>query len=192
MRDRFIEMIQREVEHHKAGRPARLIAKMNQLEDRQVCEALVSASRQGLPIDLVIRGFCCLRPEVPGQTETIHVRSIIGRFLEHSRIFYFANGASNPEKGDFYIGSADWMERNLSGRVEVVTPVVAPALRQRLWEILDVALKDCRQAWVMNSSGEYRRLVPQPDTRGAAADGTQATLMHLTAELAPDGTDSRG
>jgi polyphosphate kinase len=191
MRDRFIEMIQREVEHHKAGRPARLIAKMNQLEDRQICEALVSASRQGLPIDLVIRGFCCLRPEVPGQTETIHVRSIIGRFLEHSRIFYFANGASDPQNGDFYIGSADWMERNLSRRVEVATPVLAPALRQRLWEILDIALKDCRQAWTMNSSGEYRHLEPQPGARGPAADGTHVTLMHLTAALARNGNDSR-
>jgi polyphosphate kinase len=192
MRDRFIEMIQREVEHHKAGRPARIIAKMNQLEDEQMCEALVSASRQGLSIDLVVRGFCCLRPGVPGQTETIRVRSIIGRFLEHSRIFYFANGASDPQNGDFYIGSTDWMKRNLSGRVEVVTPVVAPALRQRLWEILEIALKDCRQAWVMNSSGEYLRLVPQPDTRGAAADGTHVTLMHLTAALASNGHDSPG
>ena len=140
MRDRFIGLIRREVEHHKAGRPARLVAKMNQLEDAQICEALVSASREGLPIDLVVRGFCCLRPGVPGQTETIRVRSIIGRFLEHSRIFYFANGASDPRDGDFYIGSADWMERNLSWRVEVVAPVVAPALRQRLWEILEINL----------------------------------------------------
>ena len=98
MRDRFIELIRREVEHHKAGRPARLVAKMNQLEDAQMCEALVAASREGLPIDLVVRGFCCLRPGVPGQTETIRVRSIIGRFLEHSRIFYFANGAQRSSQ----------------------------------------------------------------------------------------------
>ncbi len=155
MRDRFIGLIQREVEHHKAGRPARIVAKMNQLEDVQMCEALVSASCEGLPIDLIVRGFCCLRPGVPGQTETIRVRSIIGRFLEHSRIFYFANGASDPRNGDFYIGSADWMERNLSWRVEVVTPVVALSLRQQLWEILDINLRDCRQAWMMNASGEY-------------------------------------
>jgi polyphosphate kinase len=147
-------------------------------------EALVSASRGGLPIDLVVRGFCCLRPGVPGQTETIRVRSIIGRFLEHARIFYFANGASDPSSGDFYIGSADWMERNLSWRVEVVAPVVAPALRQRLWEILDINLSDCRQAWMMTASGEYRRLEPGPKARGAALDGTHATLMHLTAALA--------
>jgi polyphosphate kinase len=184
MRDRFIGLIQREVEHHKAGRAARIVAKMNQLEDVQMCEALVSASREGLPIDLVVRGFCCLRPGVPGQTETIRVRSIIGRFLEHSRIFYFANGASDPQNGDFYIGSADWMERNLSWRVEVVTPVVAPALRQQLWEILDINLRDCRQAWMMNASGEYQRLEPGPEAQGAALDGTQTTLMHLTATAA--------
>ena len=189
MRERFIALIRREVEHHKAGRPARIVAKMNQLEDAQVCEALVSASREGLPIDLVIRGFCCLRPGVPGQTETIRIRSIIGRFLEHSRIFYFANGASDPWNGDFYIGSGDWMERNLSWRVEVVVPVVAPALRKRLWEILDINLKDCRQAWIMTASGEYQRLEPGPEARGPEVDGTQSTLMRLraTATFAGDG-----
>ena len=163
---------------------------MNQLEDAQVCEALVAASREGLAIDLIVRGFCCLRPGIPGQTETIRVRSIIGRFLEHSRIFYFANGASDPCNGDFYIGSGDWMERNLSWRVEVVTPVVAPALRQRLWEILDINLKDCRQAWMMTASGEYRRLEPRPDASGPEIDGTQSTLMRLTATatLGSDGS----
>jgi polyphosphate kinase len=190
MRDRFIGLIRREVEHHKAGRPARIIAKMNQLEDAQVCEELVAASREGLPIDLVVRGFCCLRPGVPGQTETIRVRSIIGRFLEHARIFYFTNGASDPCNGDFYIGSGDWMERNLSWRVEVVTPVVAPALRQRLWEILDINLTDRRQAWVMTASGEYLRLEPGAEASGPKVDGTQATLMRLAAAatLASDGT----
>ena len=187
MRERFIGLIQREVEHHKAGRPARIVAKMNQLEDAQMCEALVAASREGLPIDLVVRGFCCLRPGVPGQTETIRVRSIIGRFLEHARIFYFANGASDPRNGDFYIGSADWMERNLSWRVEVVTPVLAPELRLQLWQILHINLNDCRQAWMMTASGEYRRLEPGPGARGVAVEGTQATLMHLTAALAIPG-----
>jgi len=185
MRDRFIGLIRREVEHHKAGRPARIVAKMNQLEDTQVCEALVAASREGLPIDLVVRGFCCLRPGVPGQTEAIRIRSIIGRFLEHSRIFYFANGASDPCNGDFYIGSGDWMERNLSWRVEVVAPVVAPALRQRLWEILDINLSDRRQAWIMTASGEYKRLEPRPEARGSEVDGTQSTLIRLRATATP-------
>jgi len=121
-----------------------------------------------------------LRPGVPGQTETITIRSIIGRFLEHSRIFYFANGASDPCNGDFYIGSGDWMERNLSWRVEVVTPVAAPVLKQRLWEVLDINLSDCRQAWLIAPSGEYRRLEPGIGARGVAADGTHVTLMRLT------------
>ena len=187
MRERFIALIQREVAHHKAGRPARIVAKMNQLQDAQICEALVAASREGLPIDLVVRGFCCLRPGVPGQTETIRIRSIIGRFLEHSRIFYFANGARDPRNGDFYIGSGDWMERNLSWRVEVVAPVVAPALRQRLWEILEINLNDRRQAWMMTASGEYQRLEPGPEAHGVAAEGTQATLMQMTAALTNPG-----
>src|SRR5262245_13867208 len=186
MRDRFIALIRREVEHHKAGRPARIVAKMNQLQDAQVCEALVAASREGLRIDLVIRGFCCLRPGVPGHTETITIRSIIGRFLEHSRIFYFANGASDPCDGDFYIGSGDWMERNLSYRVEVVTPVLAPALRQRLWEVLDINLNDRRQAWLMTSSGQYERMEPGSDASGPEVAGVHATLMQLAGSRASD------
>ena len=161
MRDRFIELVRREVEHHKAGRPARIVAKMNQLEDVQMCEALVSASREGLPIDLVVRGFCCLRPGVPGQTETIRVRSIIGRFLEHARIFYFANGASDPSSGDFYIGSADWMERNLSWQVEVVAPVVATCLTA-------TTLGDPRYQSQRLSSGmddDHFRRLPAPRAR---------------------------
>ena len=176
MRDRFTELVEREVKHHQAGRPSRVVAKMNQLEDPHMCEVLVAASREGVPIDLIVRGFCCLRPGVAGWTETIRVRSIIGRFLEHSRIFYFANGASHPRDGDFYIGSADWMTRNLSNRIEVVTPVRAPALRDRLWEILDVCLTDRRQAWLMNPSGDYRRLEAEPGAADAA-EGTHVTLM---------------
>ena len=98
---------------------------MNQLEDPDMIEALCEASKAGVPIDLIIRGFCCLRPGVPGHTENIRIRSIIGRFLEHSRIFYFANGKQDPVEGEFFIGSADWMFRNLSKRIEVVTPVRA-------------------------------------------------------------------
>ena len=184
MRERFIALIRREVAHHKAGRPARIVAKMNQLQDAQICEALVAASREGLPIDLVVRGFCCLRPGVPGQTETIRIRSIIGRFLEHSRIFYFANGASDPRNGDFYIGSGDWMERNLSWRVEVVAPVVAPALRQRLWEILEINLNDRRQAWMMTASGDYQRLEPGSRRARSCTRRHAVHLMRLRAAAA--------
>src|SRR5271156_104126 len=147
MRPRLLDLIHREIQNRRAGKPARIIAKMNQLEDPDMIEALCEASNAGVPIDLIIRGFCCLRPGVPGHSENIRIRSIIGRFLEHSRIFYFANGKQDPAEGDFFIGSADWMFRNLSKRIEVVTPVRADGLKQRLWEILDICLRDKREAW---------------------------------------------
>ena len=111
MRPRFLELIAREIEHQQRGRPARIVAKMNQLEDPEIIEALCAASGAGVSIDLIVRGFCCLRPGVPGRTERIRIRSIVGRFLEHSRIFHFTNGHANPVDGDFFIGSADWMSR---------------------------------------------------------------------------------
>ena len=125
MRPRLLDLIHREIQNKRAGKPARIIAKMNQLEDPDMIEALCEASNAGVPIDLIIRGFCCLRPGVPGHTENIRIRSIIGRFLEHSRIFYFANGGQDSADGEYYIGSADWMFRNLSKRIEVVTPIFA-------------------------------------------------------------------
>src|SRR5262249_55428511 len=147
MRRGFLERIDREIEHRRGGRPARIVAKVNQLEDPRMIAALCEASEAGVPIDLIVRGFCCLRPGVPGFSESIRVRSIVGRFLEHSRIFHFAAGHEDPLDGEFLIGSADWMFRNLSQRVEVVAPVLARTGRERLWEILDVMLKDQRQAW---------------------------------------------
>jgi len=179
MRPRLLELIDREVQHKLAGRPSRIIAKMNQLEDPDVVEALCKASQAGVPIDLIIRGFCCLRPGVEGITETIRVRSIIGRFLEHSRIFYFANGFDKPLDGDFFIGSADWMNRNLSKRIEVVTPVMSSGPRQRLWTILDILLRDKRQAWVLQSDGNYSQLHPDEGSDGPEALGTHQTLMNL-------------
>jgi len=177
MRPRLLKLIHREAEHHHAGRPARIVAKMNQLEDPDSIEALCHASEAGVPIDLIVRGFCCLKPGVTGRTETIRIRSIIGRFLEHSRIFHFANGQENPVDGEFYIGSADWMYRNLSKRIEVVTPVWATPLKQRLWETLDTCLRDRRQAWVLGSDGTYAQLRPDGATDGPEGVGTQATLM---------------
>jgi polyphosphate kinase len=177
MRARFLALIAREVEHHRAGRPARIVAKMNQLEDPEVIAALCEASRAGLPIDLIVRGFSCLRPGIENFSETIRIRSVIGRFLEHSRIFYFANGAGDPLDGEFFIGSADWMFRNLSHRVEVVTPILERRLRARLWQILDVLLRDERQAWVMDAKGEYRQLTPSPDADEIASLGTNRVLM---------------
>jgi polyphosphate kinase len=179
MRPRLIERIEREIEHRRAGLPARIVAKMNQLEDPDLIEALCRASTAGVPIDLIIRGFCCLRPGVPGQTENIRVRSIIGRFLEHSRIFHFANGKENPKEGEFLIGSADWMVRNLSKRVEVVTPIFSDGNKERLWEFLDICLRDRRQAWVLGSDGTYTQLRPDEHSDSRAALGTQQTVMDL-------------
>ena len=180
MRQRFLDLIAREIEHHRAGRPARIIAKMNQLEDPAVIASLCEASRAGVPIDLIVRGLCCLRPGLAGFSESVRIRSIIGRFLEHSRIFYFAGGSADPLQGDFFIGSADWMFRNLSGRLEVIAPVIARSARERLWEILDVSLRDQRQAWLMSSDGGYTQLHAETRVPGAESLGTHETLIAMT------------
>jgi polyphosphate kinase len=177
MKDRFLQMIDREAEHAKAGRPSGIVAKQNSLEDRTVCSALYQASQAGVPIDLIVRGFCCLRAGVAGLSPTIQVRSVIGRFLEHSRIYFFRNGAADPLDGEFYIGSADWMYRNLQSRVEAITPIVDRPLRERLWEILSICLEDQRQAWVMDSTGVYTQLQPKDEVHRL---GTQDVLMKLT------------
>ena len=190
MRSRFLELIATEVENRKKGRPARIVAKMNQLEDPELIRALSDAATAGVPIDLVIRGFCCLRPGIPGSTEGIRVRSIIGRFLEHSRIFYFAAGRDDPVDGKFYIGSADWMYRNLSSRVEVVTPVLARHLKTKLWDVLDACLRDRRQAWIMNPDGSYTRLQPEDDGEGPENVGTHQFLMELARRSADPKTAS--
>lgn len=178
MRPRFLALIHREIANKRAGLPARIVAKMNQLEDPEMIEALCEASSADVPVDLIIRGFCCLRPGVPGRTENIRIRSIIGRFLEHSRIFHFASAQENPVQGDFFIGSADWMYRNLSKRVEVVAPIFASALKARLWNILDICLHDQRQAWELNNEGTYTQLRPK-ENAGPDALGTHARLMEL-------------
>ena len=164
MQSRFLEMIEREIEHHQAGRPSRIIAKMNALEERKVCRALYRASQAGVQIDLIVRGFCTLRPGVPGLSENIRVLSIIGRFLEHSRIFYFRNGAAQEADGEFLIGSGDWMYRNLLARVEATVPIEAKPLRERIWHILQVLLSDRRQAWDMLSDGSYIQRTPDKDS----------------------------
>lgn len=182
MKQRFMEMIEREVEVHQQGRPAHIVAKMNQLEDRDIINALYNASQSGVPIDMIIRGFCCLRPGVPEWSANIRVISVIGRFLEHSRIFHFRNGAETPVDGEFYIGSADWMHRNLLERVEAITPVILPALRARLWEILEISLQDQRQAWEMQPDGSYRQRTPQEDAAEVAREGTQQVLIERALE----------
>jgi polyphosphate kinase len=179
MKERFLQMIEREATNAREYKPSRIIAKMNSLEDHTVCEALYRASQCGVKIDLIIRGFCTLRPGVPNLSENIRVISVIGRFLEHSRIFYFQNGSDDPLGGDFYIGSADWMYRNLLSRVEIVTPVEERALRQKLWEIFEIMLCDHRQAWELQSDGTYIQHQPSPDDSDISKRGTHATLIDL-------------
>jgi polyphosphate kinase len=146
-------MIAREVEHARAGRPARIQAKVNGLADRSVVRALYEAAGAGVEVDLIVRSICTLRPGVPGLSERIRVRSILGRFLEHSRIYHFENAG----RGEYYIGSADLRARNLRRRVEVVTPVDDPAARLVLREILDRQLTDPR-AWALRPDGAFERL----------------------------------
>ena len=130
---------------------------MNSLVDPAMIEALYAASQAGVEVDLIIRGICCLRPGVPGLSERIRVRSIVGRYLEHSRIYYFANGAATG-KPMYLIGSADLMERNLDRRVEALAPVEAPALQARLQEVLDVSLTDDVLAWQLDGDGRWQRV----------------------------------
>jgi polyphosphate kinase len=156
MRRRFEELIDREIEHQKAGRGGRIVAKMNSLEDSEMVQRLYAASRAGVEIDLVVRGLCRLRPGLEGVSERIRVISIVGRFLEHSRVFLFGNGGS-PE---VFLGSADWMARNLNGRVEAITPVEEPALRDELRAILDIHLSDNAKAWELHADGRWTKRVP--------------------------------
>ena len=152
LRKRMMALIKRETEHAREGRPARITAKVNRLTDLNVIEALYEASQAGVEIDLIVRGSCMIRPGEPGLSQTIRVRSVVGRFLEHSRIFYFANGGEE----EVYIGSADWMTRNLDRRVEVVAPVLDPQLKKYLKDmVLDAYLRDNVKARVMKSDGTY-------------------------------------
>ena len=177
----LIALIEREAAHAKAGRPAAIVAKMNALLDRDTIEALYAASKAGVEIDLIVRGMCSLRPGVKGLSERIRVRSIVGRFLEHSRIFSFANGGNE----DIYCGSADWMPRNLFERCEVVFPVTQPDLLRRLRdEILAAYLADNTKARLLQPDGEYVR-APQI----GAAFSSQDYLMRLaegSAEPVPE------
>jgi len=170
MRDRFVEMIRRETEHAKAGKPARIIAKMNALQDPKIITTLYEASQAGVKIDLLVRGFCCLRPGVPGMSENIRVISVLGRFLEHSRIFHFHNDG----KDEFYIGSADWMYRNLDYRVEAITPIEDQLLRDRLREILEIMLNDQGHAWELQPDGQWNR---RTSSDGQAGVDTQEVLI---------------
>jgi polyphosphate kinase len=159
LRDRMLALIQRETAHAQQGHAAAITAKMNALIDPMIIRALYEASQAGVQIDLIVRGMCCLRPGIPGVSETIRVMSIIGRYLEHSRIFRFHNNGDEQ----IFIGSADWMPRNLDRRVEAVTPVEDPKLVNELREILQILLSDNRQAWDLQPDGRYIQRYPGPD-----------------------------
>jgi polyphosphate kinase len=187
MKRRFIELIEREGALAKSGKGGRIIAKMNQLEDRSVTDALYRAAMDGAQIDLIVRGFCCIRPGVKGLSETIRVTSTIGRFLEHSRIFWFGNGKADPLDGDFYIGSADWMYRNLNTRVECAAPIEQRTHRERLWQIMQLHLTDRRQRWLMKPDGSYELSDPAAMPSGPMASdpafiGTHQRLMQEALE----------
>ncbi len=165
MRERFNSLIRREIEHALAGRPSGIRAKMNQLQDPAMIRELYRASQAGVPITLNVRGLCCLRPGVPGLSESIRVYSVVGRFLEHSRVYWFENGGE-PE---VFIGSADWMKRNLDGRVETIAPIGDPALRQELCQILGVYDRDNASAWDLQPDGSYVRRGPRAGEPARAA-----------------------
>jgi polyphosphate kinase len=165
LRDRMVSLIHREIGHCKDGKSGRITAKMNALIDSDIIKNLYQASQAGVEIDLIIRGMCCLLPGIPGVSENIRVISIVGRYLEHSRIFHFHNNG----KEEVFIGSADWMERNLDRRVEAVTPVEDPACAKALQEILDTLLQDNRQAWDLQSDGSYVRRRPGQNEREYSA-----------------------
>ena len=184
MRNHFLALIENEIKNAKAGKTAYIFAKMNAMEDRLLTEALYLASNAGVKIDLVVRGFCCLRPGVKGMSENITVRSIIGRFLEHSRIYHFANGSKDPSKQLFYISSADWMYRNLSNRVEAACPILNPDARNRVANIIQILLHDRQNAWILEPDGSYTYLLPEspPLEHTPEALGTFQTLMQLASQ----------
>lgn len=168
MKKRFLEMIARETQNAKEGKPAKIIAKCNSLCDRKIILALYEASCAGVQIDLIVRGICCLVAGKPGVSENIRVRSIVGTFLEHARIFYFYNDGNE----EVYMGSADWMPRNLDRRVEIVFPVEAPDLKEKAKHILDVQLRDTLKAHCLLEDGTYRKV----DRRGKEAVEAQKTF----------------
>lgn len=170
LRQQLEDLIDQEINHHQKGESGRIIAKMNALVDPGLIAQLYRASQAGVSIDLIVRGVCCLRPGLPGISDNIRVISIIGQFLEHSRIFYFHHGGEEV----YLLGSADWMPRNLDRRVEVVVPIEAPATQTELKTILELSLGDNRQAWDMQADGTYVQRRPQPKTPERSS---QAQLM---------------
>jgi len=181
LRRELLAAIAREAAHAEAGRPAGIVAKMNSLVDPEVIRALYSASRAGVEIDLLVRGICCLRPGVEGVSETIRVRSVVGRFLEHSRVVWFRDGGRDL----MMLGSADWMQRNLNARVEAVFPVDDPSLKRKLQQVLDIQWRDTVKGRELHADGVYRRVKRRPGQRKVDA---QRRLLELSARRAAEGS----
>lgn len=177
LRERFLFLIKREIEHAKKGHEARIIAKMNSLCDPEIIATLYEASACGVKIDLIVRGICCLKVQIPGVSENITVRSIVGNFLEHSRIFYFANGGND----EIYMGSADWMPRNLDKRVEIIFPVLDDKLKDKAYHILELELADNVKSRIMDENGNYVRI----DKRGKEVVNSQLIFCEEAKKYSP-------
>jgi polyphosphate kinase len=160
----LLKRIDREIEHAQAGKPAHIIIKVNALVEQEMIQAFYRASMAGVKINLIIRGICCLKPGIPGLSDNIEVRSIIGRFLEHTRVFYFANNGSE----EVWAGSADMMKRNLLRRVETCFPIEHKKLKQRIIDDLNTYLADNSQAWLLSENGRYDRVADTGEERVSA------------------------
>lgn len=178
LRDKFLYFIEREKKHAQQGKPAGIIAKMNSLCDQGIIEALYEASAAGVKIDLIVRGICCLRTGIPGVSDNITVRSIVGNFLEHSRIFYFQNNGNT----EIYMGSADWMPRNLDRRVEIIFPVLDEKIKEKAFHILEVELEDNVKARILKADGSYEKL----DKRGKLLVNSQDLFCKEAKEQVPE------
>jgi polyphosphate kinase len=180
LHEAVLGLIRREADHARAGRPAGIVAKFNALVDRDVIEALYAAAQAGVPITLLVRGICCLRPDFPGVSERIQVRALVDRFLEHSRVAWFKNGGND----EVFISSADWMPRNFHRRVEVMIPIFDPAIKDRLInEVMGLSRADTLKSWTLRSDGSYHRVVPHP---GEPTMRCQTRFIELARERVKD------
>lgn len=161
MKDKFLDLVKDEIKHKKAGKRGLIFAQLNSLEDSEIIEALYKASQAGVSVHLIVRGFCGLKPQVKNLSDNIRVYSIIGRLLEHSRFFYFSAGERDALDGKFFIGSADWMSRNLHHRVEVAVPILSKHTKRKLWGIFNTLIEDQRQLWELKGNGEYVQRTPR-------------------------------